>query len=402
MRTTVHSTDILLPMGESEPRYDSAILVDEEGRILAIDERARLEREFGRGRHHRLLMPGLVNAHVHLTDAGLQSTVPGGRGLPEWVPRLLAARASMGAATERQIGKRIDEMRGAGTVAIGEVCNDGSTVAGIATSGIRCRYIHELLAFHGDAVEAAMSSIDALPPLSETIHPALGIHAPYSVSPALARRAFEWSCERGTYLYQHLAEDPAERELYESAGGVWRSFLESIGMWDPAFEGDGDGVIARYDRLGILSDRYVGVHLTDARRNELATLGARRARVIFSPTSNLHITGRLPDYLEVLRQGIRFGFGTDGRGSNCSSDLVREARILLDAFPDSDPWPLLRGLSDWGAGILGFDDLGALSIGSAPGILSVDLPDLPLERGAIAAAVIRSEPSARHIVADAG
>ena len=37
-------------------------------------------------------MPGVLNCHVHLTDAAQQKPVPGGEGLIRWVGELLASR----------------------------------------------------------------------------------------------------------------------------------------------------------------------------------------------------------------------------------------------------------------------------------------------------------------------
>ncbi|MEO5931612.1 MAG: amidohydrolase family protein, partial [Candidatus Kapaibacterium sp.] len=318
---TLHTAEILLPMGErSQPIPDAGVIVDDAGRVLAAGPRSTLGFHYDDRRDHPVLMPGVLNCHVHLTDAGVETPVPGGAGLNAWVRKLLSQRGERGGerTPDESVADVLAMMRRAGTVAIGEVANNYGTFEAIARSGMRCRFIHELIGFRRDRVDATIawaeeSRKDALWPA--TMEHTLGAHAPYSVSPELMRRIAGLTRERNVNIYQHLAEDPDERLLYESASGAWRNFLEEIGAWEPEWKPAGCSPIEYYDRMGILDDHFVAVHLADASADELAILGARGVRAILSPTSNLHITGLLPNMDAILENGIRFALGTDGRGS---------------------------------------------------------------------------------------
>ncbi|HVZ41733.1 MAG TPA: amidohydrolase family protein [Candidatus Kapabacteria bacterium] len=399
---TLHTADIVLPMGGAPLIEQGGVVVESDGTILAVGERRRLGMAVDAEEHHALLMPGVLNAHVHLTDARRDERVPGGEGLNAWVRRLMAARgeeaagdATPGAAAlDHAVAAALLEMMRAGTVAVGEVANNYGTFDAIARSGMRCRFIHELIGFRGvrapSILDAALQS-QAATAFPQHIHHTLAAHAPYSVSPELMQLIVETTGGRGRRFHQHLAEDPAERELYMHGGGPWRDYLEQVGAWDDAWAPPGTGPVAFYEKAGLLSERFVAVHLAEATREELAILGRHGVRAILSPASNLHITGLLPDLEAIVREGIPFALGTDGRGSGLGVDVFDEARILLERWPDLPPGILLEALTSVAADTLELPELGRLAVGARPGLLALDLA-LPgtdlrqVERGVIGSA----------------
>lgn len=398
---TLHTAELLLPM-EVAPVPAAGVVVDEAGMVVEMGRLADIRSGYDSRHDHHLLMPGVLNCHVHLTDAARTEPVSGGEGLVRWAGRLLAER-SEGPAPEKRhdaVLRLLARMREQGTVAVGEVANDFGTLEPIARSGMRCRLIQELIAFRGDLAGAMLAR--AVESVGEHHFPAsiastIGAHAPYSVSPALMRLIADEDARHGTFLYQHLAEDPAERELYEHGGGLWRGFLERLGSWDPSWHGTGMSPIAFYDAIGLLNDRFVAVHLADATPEEIALLAQRGAMAILSPYSNLHITGLLPPFESIVRSGMRFALGTDGRGSNPGSDVFGEARILLEHWPDLKPGALLEALTRSGAHILQFPELGVIRPGACPGLLAVELDAIPDDPGTLERRIIVDSRSRRPV-----
>ena len=368
--------------GSDPIRSDWGLLIDDAGPLLESAPAAELSGRGDRVVHAPLITPGLVNAHVHLTDAGRRERVPGGEGLIPWVRNLLRSRA--GAVPGEGIAETLQEMLEGGTVAIGEVSNDLGPLDQIEASGITTRFIYELIGTRAAEAEEAIERFRGAAGSDE--RPAVrfspAIHAPYSVSLRLIDAIVAEARRRRVPTYIHLAEDPAERELYRSGGGEWRGFLEEIGVWDPAFAPPGEDPIDWFDRRGYLDRRFVAVHLTDATDREIELLAARGAQAILSPTSNLHITDRLPPYRTIVRSGLRFALGTDGRGSNPSMNVLDEARLLAESFPDESSSCLLQGLIPRGASILGFPELARLVPGSSIPLLLHSTPVAePTEEG---------------------
>ncbi len=362
---------------DGAPLLDAGVVVSEDGMVVEVVHQDR-SGGYDACYSHQILMPGVLNCHVHLTDAARQELVPGGEGLNRWVQRLISSRRE-GAGPE-EIGtaalRTLLEMKRSGTVAIGEVANTFGTLDAIGRSGMRCRFIHELIGFPGERAEEILAAAETAARAVEfpaMVDPVVGAHAPFSVSPTLMLRIAERSRQRDNFLYQHLAEDPDERLLYKTGGGPWRTMLESIGAWDASWTPPGIAPISYYDQLGILDERFVAVHLADATAEEITLLAARGARAILSPYSNIHITGTLPPFEAIVGSGMRFALGTDGRGSNPSVDVFSEARILLEQWPDLKPGILLQALTVSGADILRFPELGRLRPGMRPGLLAVEL-----------------------------
>lgn len=380
MYRTLHTCEFLYSPDLDSPQVDQALLVDEAGTILAVDSIGALKDAGDARIDHQILMPGVVNAHIHLTDAGRTEQVPGGDGLVPWVQTLMGTRGAGLTLKEREeaVARTLAEMREGGTSAIGEVVNNAATLPMIRDSGISCLLIHELIAFRLDRIEGILAGADQVlreNSWHETLRHALGAHAPYSVAPNLMKEIAVRSRVAGRRFYQHLAEDPDERELYEKGTGGWRDFLQSIGAWEETWVPPGLSPIPFYDRLGILDENFVAVHLADATPEELALLGERGVRAVLSPRSNLHITGLFPDVRAMVRAGIPLALGTDGRGSSPSMDVFDEAAVILERLPDLPPGTLLQALTSGGADALGFDRLGRFRIGTRPGVISVRVND---------------------------
>jgi len=399
----LHTAEVLLADVDAPPLFDAAVLLDEDHRVVEVGPRSRISGGHDLRCDHGVLMPGAINCHVHLTDADIEEPIGGGGGLIDWVGDLLAHRGARGndrETNERNVEAVLARMRELGTVAVGEVCNDLSTLGPIARSGMRCRFIHELLSFVDERAGAAMESTlsdEEIAGLPTTIRYAVGAHAPYSVSPRLMERIAERNRAIGALLYQHLAEDPDERDLYADGSGRWTGVLRRLDAWEESWGGTGMFPIEFYDRLGLLGDRFAAVHLADASDDEIALLARRGVRAILSPRSNLHITGLFPPVEAMVTGGMTIGFGTDGRGSSPSVDVFDEARAVMERHPDLPPGTLLRGLTTGGARILGFDDLGAIRPGTIPGLVAVDVDISSADPGAIERGIILESRSRRRV-----
>jgi cytosine/adenosine deaminase-related metal-dependent hydrolase len=400
----LHTAEILLPMGGREPIRDAGVIVDDEGRILDAGPFTSLPPNHDIRYNHPVLIPGVLNCHVHLTDAVQIEPVPGGEGLNRWVRTLMGSRwekLSSASDLDSAALNALDEMRRSGTVAIGEVANNFDTLDAIGRSGIRCRFIHELIGFRKERageIIAREREVAAGDEWSGEIAYAVGAHAPYSVSPELMREIETFSRERGTFVYEHLVEDPDERLLYEDAAGPWKEYLEEVGAWEPTWKPHGISPVEFYDRSGLLDDRLVAVHLADATAGEIALLARRGVRAILSPTSNLHITGKLPDLPTIVSSGMTFALGTDGRGSNPSVDVFSEARLLHERWPDTRPGLLLEALTARGAEILQFPDMGTIEPGKRPGLIAIELERMSSDVGKLESEILHGAVSRRRVV----
>jgi cytosine/adenosine deaminase-related metal-dependent hydrolase len=325
-----------------------------------------------------VVMPGLVNAHVHVELSALRGKVAGGHGFVRWVERMMGMRAAErpeddAAAIEKAAG----EMESFGTVAVGEVTNTLAAVGALARRGIGGSVFHEVF---GLDKERALAKLQAMRDERATLGDELAAqdlvaapaaHTVYTTHPDAIRAVLAEARADGLRTTVHLAEHPAERSFLEKGAGPFVDFATRMRFPIDRFPVPHKGPIDLADELGLLAPDVLLVHLTDARQGELDRVAASGARVVLCPRSNLYIEVKLPPLLEMLKAGIVPALGTDSLGSNASLDVLAEAKALAERFPSVDKRVLVEMATAAGARALGRPDLGCLRRGRRPGVIAV-------------------------------
>ncbi len=329
------------------------------------------------------LLPGLVNAHTHLELAQLRGRVAPAASVPHWVRDLLRQRRAAGPLDPQAIRTAIAELHATGTILVGEITNTLATVAPLVESELFARVFYELLRFRIDDadafVEEAIERIRSLP-WSERVRPAVAAHALYSVAPALFRAIMREARRVGEGPSSvHLAESLEERELLARGTGPWRTLLEEVGAWDPAWVPPGLGPVAYLNSVGWFDRPTLvvhGVHLTDV---ELGQIAARRAVLVTCPRSNRWTGAGRPPVERFYRAGLPVAVGTDSLASVEDLNLFAELAALRALAPSVPARRLLESATLVGAEALGFgDELGSLAPGKRAAIVAVRVPaDVP-------------------------
>ena len=295
-----------------------------------------------------LVLPGLVNAHTHLELCGLQQ--PGGEGLPHWVRGLMGQRRSQSPADQAAaVAQGIASLEASGTQSVGEVTNSRSADLALAESSLDGAVYHEILGIDPEDCEEAMASVQK--PAPTGFHLQAVPHAPYSCSPELLIAAI--SSQRGPALPTlHLDEDPAERQFLRDGSGPWADVLDFLGRNRAAFKPPGCTPVQYLERLGLL-EKVALVHCTLTRGEDLDLLAERGTPVVLCPSSNLHITGMLPDVPGMVERGIPLALGTDSTASGQSLNVMGEVRILVEHFPEIPVEVWLQAATRGGGRIVG-------------------------------------------------
>lgn len=145
--------------------------------------------------------------------------------------------------------------------------------------------------------------------------------------------------------------------------------------------------IAYLDDLGLLDERLIAVHLTDAQEEEAKLVAKRGASMIFCPGSIAIIDGLVPPALAFLEGGGVVGLGSDQASGNNCHNMFNEMKLaaLLCKVRESDPevlpaYQALRMATIEGAKALGFDDLiGSLEKGKRADFICVNLDSLTMQ-----------------------
>lgn len=320
------------------------------------------------------VMPGMVQAHVHLCQVlfrGMADDLP----LLEWLRRriwpLEAAHDEKSARASAELGL-LEAMR-AGTTTIldmGTVRAEDAIFDACLRSGIRA-FGGKTMMDVGEGVprglrESTRASLDESDRLRADWDGRGGGRIGYAYAPrfilscseALVRGAVERAATHGALFHSHVAEHPSERAAVRAALG--RDDVDVLRAWGAA----GPKTILAH-----------GVQLTDDEARAIAEDGTR---VIHCPSANLKLGSGIARVADLDALGVALALGCDGAPCNNNLDPWMELRhaALLAKFrtaPTALPAPrALRLATIDGARALGLgDEIGSLEVGKRADVIVV-------------------------------
>ena len=372
----------ILPVN-APPIRDGWVVVDR-GRIVAVGRRAGAPEAVGDvDLGDVAILPGLVNAHTHLELSYLRDEVPPASTFVAWVRGVVAARRGHpdpGApAILAALDRAIAEATSCGTAVVGDITNSLVTFGPLVRSDLAGVVFYELIKFNTDDpagfVDRALAEVDQLTP-TERMRVSLAPHAPYSVAP-LVFRAIRRAVDRDPFAPTsvHLSESAEEVQFVRSADGPWRTFLQDVGAWDPAFVAPGGTPVQYLDDNGFLDSRTLAVHGVQMSDADLARLAARGATLVTCPRSNGHTGAGAPPIVDFYKSGVRVAVGTDSLASAPDLNVFAELATMRALAPSVPASALLVSATLAGAQALGFDaDYGSIESGKRARLIAVAVP----------------------------
>ncbi len=366
MSVRVHSAPWVLTGRGGAAIRDGAIALDRD-RIVAVGPRAEVEARHGRGeRLEAVILPALVNAHLHLELSHLAGAVTGGEGLPGWIELFVAARAR---AREQDPGPAMtmgaEDLVRFGVAAVGDVSNTLASVAPLAAAGLAGTVFHEVFGITArrmvETLAAAKEMRARLPAPPPGLRVVTSPHAIYSTHhPALVEllRAGPGSI--------HLAEDAAERSFVATGDGTFGHLVARMGGRPRELVPRGRSAVALV--APHLAPHHLAVHCVDLDDDDVALLKESGVTVVLCPRSNRYIGGRLPRLDALVAAGIPLAVGTDSLASAPSLSPLADVAVLRRAFPSIAAERVVA--LAWNGPAVGAPHVGALSAGLAPGVLA--------------------------------
>ena len=164
--------------------------------------------------------------------------------------------------------------------------------------------------FSEDILEESMKRVEKdIKNLSnrKLIIPAVGPHAPYTVSLEGLNRAKEVAEENNALLHFHLAETEKEVKEFEKKNGK--------------------KVVKVLDEIGFLNKRLTVAHAIWLEKEEIRILAERGVSVAHCPVSNMKLGSGVFNYRGMLEAGVNVCLGTDGAASNNSLSILEEMKF---------------------------------------------------------------------------
>lgn len=308
-----------------------------------------------------VVIPGLVNAHTHLSEA----LIPGmGSNLTlfEWGTRVVTPA---GAVLTQEMAREGSLLKAAELLHSGVTCvNDmfhhyhpGSfaslgVVEGLAEAGLR-----GMVAFGAEdafdpfggrrfTVEAAIEehlALDEAAAGAELLDFRMGVGTMLGSSDPLLEAAVATASERGWPVHTHLAE-------------VREEIVEARSRW-------GRNSIEQAAAIGLLDLEVIAAHLIWLSEGDIELLAAHDTAGVHNPVANMILGSGVSCVPRLRAAGLRLGLGTDGAASNDSQNMLEVMKMtaLLQKVDRLDPASLtapevLRMATIGGAEALGVAD----------------------------------------------
>jgi cytosine/adenosine deaminase-related metal-dependent hydrolase len=224
----------------------------------------------------------------------------------------------------------------------------------------------------------------------------LSLHAPYSVSPDVARHAFSLTGAQGI-LSLHLGEFAEERQFLAHGTGPMADLFSRRGRELGA--GRWPSPVDWLQDVGGLQAGTLAVHGGDLDVEELRRLHAAGVGLVFCPGTHVYFDRPSTRFLEA---GLPLpALGCDSRASNARLDPLREVHLALQMMPEPGPQAWWQALTQRGAEVLRRDDLGSLHVGKRLRCLRIqEVPSAALSNAAELCAFLCSGEELRVQVSD--
>ncbi|MDY0746307.1 TRZ/ATZ family hydrolase [Paucibacter sp. R3-3] len=364
---------VTLAPGSADVLTDHALVIDGE-RIADVLPRAEAEAKYPQAESVELgshvLIPGLINGHTHSAMSLLRGVAD---DLPlmdwlnhhiwplekKWVTEDWTYQGSLLSAAEALRGgvTYLNDMYFFPT-AMARAAVDAGIRAGVSINVID--FPTGYAANAQDYIAKGLAAYEQFKGeklLDWTSAP----HAPYTVSDETFVALRELAEKHDLQMHCHIHE--TQFEVDES--------VKQHGMRP----------LERLNKLGLLNEQMMAVHMVHLNEDEIAMLARQKVHLVHNPNSNLKLASGICPVTALETAGVNTILGTDGAASNNRQDMFGEIRAaaLLAKGSTQNPTTVsartalematIRAAKAMGRG----DDLGSLEAGKLADVVAVSL-----------------------------
>lgn len=351
----------ILPNAKAEERYTAIEFLDRKGSVV---------------------MPGLINAHIHTGMTFLRGRADD-RPLLEWLQGTVWP-------LEAKFGVSEEHLEDAAMLAIAEMIRGGvtcysdmyffpgSSASAAVRTGIRAMIGLGLIGFPTPYAASIEEYITRGHEVLERfknehrIYFAYAPHAPYTVPTEGWLKMKKLQESSGFRIHTHLHETQDECSASLILDRENPACHQSENKCHP---------IEDFNRMGLLSAKLVAVHMVHLTDDEIQLIAEKGVNVVHCPTSNAKLASGFCRTPELIKAGVNIALGTDSSASNNSLDILSEMKMAalmaknmsLDATVVPAPMAIRMGTIN-GARALGLDDVtGSLEVGKSADLICINV-----------------------------
>ena len=309
---------------------NGAVVFDD--KIVEIDTLLNIEKKYPnieilKLEENSVLMPGLINSHVHLEFSSNTTTLKYGNFM-SWLNSVIKSRDDLiNKADKKLISTKLDRMKKTGTTTIGAISSYSFDMEPCVKSPINTVFFCEVIGSKGDMVDTLFADFkdrlnSARKLKSKNFIPAIAIHSPYSVHPFLVRETLNLARAENLAVSSHFLESPEEFLWLHKDEGSFLDFFKN-------FLGQEKAVTKPMEFLNLFSNikNLSFTHCVEASDADLEKIRNLGASINHCVTSNRILNNSKLDLSRL--KDIPFTIGTDGLSSNNSLSMFDELRNVL-------------------------------------------------------------------------
>lgn len=339
--------------------------------------------------HNSVLMPGLINTHVHLEFSANKTTLKYGNFV-QWLFSVIQNREDLiEKATKELIADELKKMIQNGTTTIGAISSYGFDMEPCIKSPLNVVYFTEILGSKADMIDTLFLDFKeklkaAQSNTSKNFIPAIAIHSPYSTHPFLIREVLNIARDKKMAVSAHFQESVAENDWLNYSSGEFEAFFKDMLDQHKSLTKPSE-FLDHFANIKHLSF----THCVQANEKELLQIKKLGASITHCPNSNRLLNNTILNlsYLD----DIPLAMGTDGLSSNHSLNMFEELRNSFFMHTNLDPdhlaQKLIKAVTNGGAQALGLQK-GVLEKNLDADIISFKLPDICTDKKDLATAII--------------
>ena len=370
MRTLVTNAYVLDMVGEV-PNIEKKDILIENNIIKKIEKDIDKEIEVDEkiNAKNKLVMPGLINTHTHLAMSIFRG-YKDDRKLMDWLENAIFPVEDKLEPDDIYWNSYLSclEMIKSGTTTFNDMYfGMNKTIEVAEQSGLRAVVAWSMTDDSiRDKVEKTREYFKKYNYEGSRIKVYVSAHAPYSCNPDTIKLCVDLAKELGTGIHIHLSETLDEEDtMAERYGKRSAEYLNELHVFDVPV------VLAH------------GVYLNES---DLEILKNIKGGISHNPISNCKLSSGICDVINLRKNGINVGLGTDGIGSTSTLDMFEEMKTAayLQKVNKMEPtvitaYDILKMATIEGAKVLGLDDeIGTIEVGKKADMIFIKTDKLHL------------------------
>lgn len=361
-----------------------------------------------------MLTPGFVNCHCHLELSHMKGKIPEGTGLVDFVCKVVTDRNASDEEILEAIVAGENEMKTAGIVAVGDICNNTLTIlqkqkqnlhyynfieaSGWLPSVSKTRFERARALLELFNRQSAFANRQFTTPNFKLQTPNASIvpHAPYSVSENLWEAIQPYFQNKVVSI--HNQETIFEDQFFLEGTGDFTRMYNLMKINNSHHVPTTKSSLQSYFEKLTVAEKIILVHNTFTKQKDIDFVKKLSSELLMAATqpqttnykpqtffclcinANRYIERAVPP-VELLRQNnCAIVLGTDSLASNWSLNILDEMKTIRKNFPQIPLEEILRWATINGAKALGMDSfLGSFEKGKKPGVVLISEDSLEMK-----------------------